>query len=370
MPTASAGNIKYLPEITINPSGNIIQVSNSINLLSWLPWLYAIGIALVFIYHSLALLKILFLKKSITHKEDNICFVNKNIPPFSFSQSIYLPEKLRSSGDRFTIIQHEQAHIQHKHSWDIFIMSAIAIFQWYNPFVWVLLKNLKEIHEYQADETTVRNGVLLEQYCRQIVNQSFASPVNVLVNNFNKSLTLKRLAMLTKEKVSRWGKLRFAILVPTAVFAFLAILMIQCENRESGIVSNSDLGVPPPPPPPPPPAEAAQMKVGLDGNPVYVTVDTSASFNNGDINDFRNYIQQHIKYPESAHKNKIEGKVIAQFVVNAKGKVEMVSILRGVSPELDQEVSRVLLNSPDWKPALYSGKNVNQIFVLPVMFKL
>ena len=69
-------------------------------------------------------------------------------------------------------------------------------------------------------------------------------------------------------------------------------------------------------------------------------------------------------------KNKIEGKVIVQFVVNHLGKVDDVKVIRGVSPMLDLAAVDAIKSSPNWTPGKQGGKAVAQLFTMPVSFNL
>ncbi len=101
-------------------------------------------------------------------------------------------------------------------------------------------------------------------------------------------------------------------------------------------------------------------------DPPFLVVEESATFHG----DFRQWIGNHVKYPSDAVAAEVEGKVIIQFVVNKKGKVEDVKILRGIHPDLDQEVGRVVLDSPLWAPGKQGGNPVRQLFTIAIMFKL
>jgi periplasmic protein TonB len=101
-----------------------------------------------------------------------------------------------------------------------------------------------------------------------------------------------------------------------------------------------------------------------------MTVSEPAMFNGGDLNEFNKWVAQNLKYPQLAIENQIQGKVIVQFVVNTKGKIETAAILRGVDPSLDEEAKRVILSSPLWTPPKQNGRPVKQLFTLPVAFKL
>jgi TonB family protein len=82
------------------------------------------------------------------------------------------------------------------------------------------------------------------------------------------------------------------------------------------------------------------------------------------------YLRESVRYPASAHKNGIEGKVVCNFVVTAEGDVVDVKVVKGVSPELDSEAMRVILNMPDWTPGKKDGKNINVYYTIPISFKL
>jgi TonB family protein len=77
-----------------------------------------------------------------------------------------------------------------------------------------------------------------------------------------------------------------------------------------------------------------------------------------------------LKYPESAAEKGLQGRVIVKFVVNQEGYVESANIMRGINPDLDEEVVRIIKSSPIWKPAEQGGQHVSQQFVIPVNFKI
>lgn len=102
----------------------------------------------------------------------------------------------------------------------------------------------------------------------------------------------------------------------------------------------------------------------------FIKVEVPATFQGGDINTFNNWVLKNINYPQIAVENGITGKVTVQFVVNGKGKVVDVTILRGADPSLDEEAVRVIKSSPDWTAPLQGGVPVKQLFTLPVKFQL
>ncbi|HDP76338.1 MAG TPA: energy transducer TonB [Bacteroidales bacterium] len=102
----------------------------------------------------------------------------------------------------------------------------------------------------------------------------------------------------------------------------------------------------------------------------FVIVEDMPAFQGGDINNFRVWVQQNLKYPDVAAENGIQGRVIINFVVEPSGKVSNVKVVRGVDPSLDKEAVRVVSMSPKWKPGSQRGKAVRVQFTIPIIFVL
>lgn len=108
----------------------------------------------------------------------------------------------------------------------------------------------------------------------------------------------------------------------------------------------------------------------LEEGAVFVVVEEMPRFNGGDINNFRDYINKNLRYPEYAAESSIQGRVILSFVVEPTGKVSDVKVLRGVNPYLDKEAVRVIESSPLWEPGRQRGTPVRVSFIIPVIFIL
>lgn len=102
---------------------------------------------------------------------------------------------------------------------------------------------------------------------------------------------------------------------------------------------------------------------------VFFIVEEMPEFPGGDA-ELRKYIAVNIKYPEIAKENGIQGRVFVQFVVNAKGHVTDVKVVRGVDPALDAEAVRVVQTMPGWKPGKQRGKAVRVSYTVPINFTL
>lgn len=116
-----------------------------------------------------------------------------------------------------------------------------------------------------------------------------------------------------------------------------------------------------------------EMKKSKGGETIYTqtTVDKRATFLHGDESQFLNrWVYEYIKYPESAIRNGIEGRVVVAFIVGKDGRVRDVTVVRGVSEELDAQVMKVISASPKWKAAQIKGNPVSVRISIPVEFKL
>lgn len=109
---------------------------------------------------------------------------------------------------------------------------------------------------------------------------------------------------------------------------------------------------------------------GPDDEVPFQIVEIKPRFQGGDENVFTKWVFEQLKYPADAMKNNVQGRVILSFVVDEKGDVRDVKVVRGVAPSLDQEALRVVAMSPKWTPGIQRGKNVKVRYIFPVIFQL
>lgn len=112
-----------------------------------------------------------------------------------------------------------------------------------------------------------------------------------------------------------------------------------------------------------------QEEEAVEETEVFFIVENMPEFPGGDL-ELRKHIAQNVQYPEIAKENGIQGRVFVQFVVNQKGEVEQVKVVRGVDPALDKEAIRVISTLPKWKPGSQRGKPVKVSFTVPINFQL
>jgi len=121
------------------------------------------------------------------------------------------------------------------HYVDLFIIEAVAIFQWFNPVVWLYERSLKEIHEYLADEAVLNTGEERGKYQAILVNEAMGGPVFVFTNQFNQSLIKKRITMMNKLKTSRLAQLKALLVVP-----LVAGLLVAFANPQTSAQAGTD----------------------------------------------------------------------------------------------------------------------------------
>ena len=118
-----------------------------------------------------------------------------------------------------------------------------------------------------------------------------------------------------------------------------------------------------------PKVDASQPDMKPDKDGVYQTVEEMPEFPGG-VEALIDYVGKNVKYPESAKKNNLQGRVIVKFVIEKDGTVTNVEVGRGWGNELDEEAVRVVKAMPKWKPGKQDGKTVRVSYMLPINFIL
>lgn len=116
--------------------------------------------------------------------------------------------------------------------------------------------------------------------------------------------------------------------------------------------------------PPPQPVTA--------GNRAVVVAETMPTFNDGNINAFRAWVQSRVRYPEAALKNNVQGRVVATFIVEKDGSLSNVEILQTPDKILSDEARRVIATAPagSWKPGMEKGETVRVKYTMPIDFRI
>jgi len=142
--------------------------------------------------------------------------------PFSFFNFIFLDRSQILERDMDRILAHELAHVRGLHSLDIVLSECLSIVQWFNPFVWLYKRSLRETHEYLADRAVIAQGCSLAGYQLLLVEQHVGRGVLALASNLRTSQIKRRLIMLSRNESKGWARWKPLWLLPLALFLVLA----------------------------------------------------------------------------------------------------------------------------------------------------
>ena len=322
-----------------------------------------------------------------------IIVIDGDMAPFSWFNNIVISRSDYESGRREILI-HEMAHISRHHSLDILLCNVLLIFQWFNPAVWLLRRELRNIHEYEADEAVLASGANAAEYQLLLIRKAVGERLFSMANNLNHNSLKKRITMMLTKRSNPWNRVKVLLTVPVAAVAVVAFatpkaesLSREIEHESDAIVSSvvkstSDKA-----------ALVAQGKtsgeetvndmgraddtliandlqrVTSTDDDVYEVVEKMPKFPGGGA-ELMKYLSSNIKYPVEAHKAGIQGRVVVSFVVNKDGTVKDAKIVRSVDKSIDAEALRVISAMPKWQPGYQDGKAVSVRYTVPVTFRL
>ena len=164
-----------------------------------------------------------------------LCITDKNISPFSWWTYIVISRKDYTQDNSQTILSHEKAHIHMNHSMDMILFDLFTIFFWFNPFSWLLKREIQTVHEYMADEQVLNNGIDAKQYQYLLICKSVGEHKFALANNFRQRNLHKRITMMTKTKTSKRMKWNYAFALPVL---FLSITALSAPKLNAKVVAS------------------------------------------------------------------------------------------------------------------------------------
>ena len=162
----------------------------------------------------------------------------QKISPFSWMKYIVI-SKVDLEEDGREILIHEAAHVRNRHSVDLLIADICIFFQWFNPASWLLKQELQNIHEYEADESVIREGVNARQYQLLLIKKAVGTRLYSMANSFNHSKLKKRITMMLKEKSSPWARLKYLYVLPLAAVAVTAFARPEVSEKAEEISRTS-----------------------------------------------------------------------------------------------------------------------------------
>ena len=332
----------------------------------WLALVYAAGMAAMLCLRICQLVQIRWAMRRgclWRQREDDgvtVCCHVGNGAPFSWMRSIYISEADYEQNGR-AILLHERAHIHLRHSLDILLLTLVEAVQWWNPVIYMLGRSLRNVHEYEADDHVLRQGVSLTDYQTLLVRKALADTAYAFANNFNRSHILKRIEMMKRPPSSPWLRAKALYVVPLILFTLVVsatpviepLLIVDGEEVDRDRVNQLQgdsiayvtvlKGV------------SATALYGEKGRGGAVQIETKKRaeetpqgvfdiaeemprFPGGDA-AFDQYVAHHVRYPKAAAENGVEGTVKVQFIVEKDGRITHVHAIDSPSGEADAVVN-------------------------------
>jgi TonB family protein len=385
-----------LPEVVITSTAMLSPEQESL-VLDWMTIIYGIITCALLGGLVLSLVRIGKFIRASLHAEnlqDNIYLVPEGNYPFSFNGRIFISKDFIENPALQSIIIHENAHLRQKHIYDLLFIELISSIFWFNPFLFLIKKFIRETHEFLADREVIRQGTEPVVYQQLLFNVVSGNSQYIIANNFN-LLTKKRIVMLIK-KSKKIAAVRIGILMPVIFTAAIVVAMLQSNRlvaQTTEVPVPPEVQAPPPPPPPPQPPVAvsqepqkvekakaekkeqhgkpakSEMMKDDSGNEVFTEVEEPPKFPGGEEARIK-YMVSSIKYPDEARKKGVQGTVFITYIVEPDGSITHAKVLRGIGSGCDEEALRVINGMPKWEPGTQKGKAVRVQFNMPIKFAL
>ena len=351
-----------------------------------LPLIFIIGVVATLGHTLTSILKVwLLIRRSEQHLQPDgtiVCVTgNAEVSPFSWMHYIVM-NRSDYEEHNAAILAHERGHIRLRHSWDLLLVDLLTALQWFNPAMWMLRQDLRAIHEYEADGEVLSQGINARQYQYLLISKASGIGGYSIANGISHSTLKNRITMMLHKKSERSSLLKLLALIPIVGLALVLNARTVTDyvydepqkqqpvkkGKKAGTikVNGQDIKV----------VEQGDI-VTMEGEvdqdqakeEAFDVVEEMPEFPGGP-KALMDYLMENVKYPKTAFDADIQGRVIAQFVVDKEGTVKDAHVVKSVDPALDAEALRVINNMPKWRPGRQNGKVVNVKYTIPVSFSL
>ena len=370
-----------------------------------LPLIFIIGVMVTLGQTLTSILKVwLLIRRSEQYPQPDgtiVCVTgNAEVSPFSWMHYIVM-NRSDYEEHNAAILAHERGHIRLRHSWDLLLVDLLTALQWFNPAMWMLRQDLRAIHEYEADGEVLSQGINARQYQYLLISKASGIGGYSIANGISHSTLKNRITMMLHKKSERRSLLKLLALIPIVGLALALNARtvtdyvydepqkqqpvkkgkkagtIKVNGQEIKVVEQDDI-------------VTMEGEVDQDLTPdirdtksveipnamvveakedAFDVVEEMPEFPGGP-KALMDYLMENVKYPKTAFDADIQGRVIAQFVVDKEGTVKDAHVVKSVDPALDAEALRVINNMPKWRPGRQNGKVVNVKYTIPVNFNL
>ena len=319
-----------------------------------------------------------------------------DVAPFSWMRSIVISEKDYKPYGR-EILLHEKAHILNLHSMDILFLTLVEAVQWWNPIAYMLGHSLRDVHEYEADDYVLHQGISLHNYQELLVKKSLANTSYAFANNFNHSLIKKRIYMMNHPKSNPWLRSKVLYILPVMLVVLTAFATPKLNEKVGEIVEKVEKATEKPQPSPQPEqqpesfstSDVTDVQSAESKEELAVKEETTDTLSSEDyVNDvYRNeysnlsqspefpggmpalqaFVQQHVAEALQNDASVAGKRVYVQFRIKKNGTIDDIGLVRG-DKEAYHEAIKIVEQMPQWIPARRYGDLADAHFVLTVDF--
>lgn len=202
-----------------------------------LMWIYLAGVAVLLAVRLVQLVRLArFMRRGIRHFDSAgniVVLFPGDVMPCSIFRYIVMSVS-DYEHNRAVLLAHEREHIRMGHSYDLLLLNLVTVFQWFNPFVWLLGRDLRAVHEYEADHAVISRGIDATTYQQFLVTKAVGMRLQPYVNSIGHGSLKSRIIMMYKSKTTRSSFiLRSLLLLPVLTF------IVAAFATPSGMLSRS-----------------------------------------------------------------------------------------------------------------------------------
>ena len=391
-----------LPEVVFEETVTPTDANWQELILYSLSIIYLCGVILLFIRFIMQLTSIIRLRiqcKVTKIQGVRVHILNKASGPFSFFHWIFVHPESHTQEELAEILTHEQTHAHQLHSADIIFSELVCIACWFNPFIWLMKREIRNNLEYMADQHVLQTGYDYKVYQYHLLGLAHHKAAATLYNSFNVLPLKNRIKMMNKKRTKEIGRTKYLLFLPLAALLLIisnieavarttknfAREVIQTVEKSTEQVTKATGQIPEQTTveevtiPKETPVDiditdkdpsATMQKVNTGDDDIFDVVEEMPVFPGGQTG-LMEFIAKNLRYPVKAQKEGIQGRVIARFIVEKDGSVSNLAVARrSVSSELDTEAIRVLSTMPKWTPGKQRGKEVRVKYTVPIAFRL
>lgn len=319
-----------------------------------------------------------------------------DVAPFSWMRSIVISESDYKPYGR-EILLHEKAHILSLHSMDILFLTLVETVQWWNPIAYLLGRSLRDVHEYEADDYVLHQGISLHNYQELLVKKALANTSYAFANNFNHSLIRKRIYMMNHPKSNPWLRSKVLYILPVMLVVLTAFATPKLNEKVEEIVESVEKATEMPQPIPQPDqqpesvplSDVTDMQSDEPGEKPAVREETTDSLSSEDyVNDvyrdeyinlsqspefpggmsaLRAFVQLHVAQALENDASMAGKRAYVQFRIRQDGTIDDIGLVRG-DRDAYREAVKIVEQMPQWIPARRFGELVDAHFVLTIDF--